>query len=300
MKFFLTVSLIVAFMAMVCADELNDEKGAFTQCHKDLYSCYKQETNTAKECLVKYKDCMAALIPTMPYFMTLCKKDLTFCTSHAQGIKAKADCYIEYGKCLKNGGPTPVTYSPSHHAMDDSSTGQFTDCHKELYNCYKAENSSAKECLIKYKDCMAALVPTMPYYVTLCNKDLSWCVSHANGIKAQAVCFYDYGKCLKDGGPTPVTYAPEKRMPPTLAPTHGPLAQCQIDLYNCNNNPDKTVMECLVDYKDCMAQLIPPYVATCKKEADKCYENATGLKDKAKCAIDFSVCLSNGGPTQAA
>lgn len=39
------------------------------------------------------------------------------------------------------------------------------DCHKELYNCYKAENSSAKECLIKYKDCMAALVPTMPYYV---------------------------------------------------------------------------------------------------------------------------------------
>ena len=30
MKFFLTVSLIVAFMAMVCADELNDEKGAFT------------------------------------------------------------------------------------------------------------------------------------------------------------------------------------------------------------------------------------------------------------------------------
>lgn len=50
------------------------------------------------------------------------------------------------------------------------------------------------------------------------------CVSHAQGIKAQAVCFYDYGKCLKDGGPTPVTYAPEKRMPPTLAPTHGPLA----------------------------------------------------------------------------
>ena len=30
MKFFLTVSLIVAFIAMVCADELNDEKGAFT------------------------------------------------------------------------------------------------------------------------------------------------------------------------------------------------------------------------------------------------------------------------------
>ena len=38
------------------------------------------------------------------------------------------------------------------------------------------------------------------------------------------------------------------------------LQQCQIDLYNCNNNPDKTVIECLVDYKDCMAQLIPPYV----------------------------------------
>ena len=75
-------------------------------------------------------------------------------------------------------------------------------------------------------------LPLIYYFVlsvifqTLCNKDLSWCVSHAQGIKAQAGCFYDYGKCLKDGGPTPVTYAPESRM--MDEPTRGPFAVCLL------------------------------------------------------------------------
>ncbi|KAJ7385840.1 hypothetical protein OS493_013875 [Desmophyllum pertusum] len=173
----------------------------------------------------------------------------------------------------------------------------FQQCQKDLYSCFKAGNSTKKECLVTYKNCMAALIPTMPYFVTLCKKDLSWCVSHAQGIKMQAGCFVDFAKCLKNKGPTPVTYAPDSRA--MDEPTHSPLAQCQIDLYDCNNKGDKTSMECLADYKTCMGQLIPPYVETCNKKAKTCYANAPGIFDKAKCAADYAKCLTSGGPDEA-
>lgn len=89
--------------------------------------CLEDKIFVGYECsILKRRSHNMVVILSFFCLQTLCKKDLTFCTSHAQGIKAKADCYIEYGKCLKNGGPTPVTYSPSHHAMDDTSSGQFT------------------------------------------------------------------------------------------------------------------------------------------------------------------------------
>lgn len=96
-------------------------------CQFSALICLKDKIFVGYECsILKRRSHNMVVILSFFCLQTLCKKDLTFCTSHAQGIKAKADCYIEYGKCLKNGGPTPVTYSPSHHAMDDSSSGQFT------------------------------------------------------------------------------------------------------------------------------------------------------------------------------
>jgi len=58
--------------------------------------------------------------------------------------------------------------------------------------------------------------------------DLSWCISHAQGIKAQAGCFWDFAKCLKNQGPTPVTNAPESRA--IIEPTRGPFAVCWTTL----------------------------------------------------------------------
>ncbi|KAJ7385841.1 hypothetical protein OS493_013876 [Desmophyllum pertusum] len=185
---------------------------------------------------------------------------------------------------------------------DDPGKLQVIQCKKDLYNCFKAGNSTKKECLVAYKNCMVAMVPTMPYFVTLCKKDLSWCVSHAQGIKMQAGCFVDFAKCLKNKGPTPVTYAPDSRAMDAPAPTRHTGVQCQIDLYDCNNKGDKTTMECLTDYKTCMAQLIPPYVETCNNKAKVCYANGESIFDKAKCAVDYAECLTNGaseGPDEA-
>ena len=54
--------------------------------------------------------------------------DLSWCTTHSQDWKETGTCYLEFAKCLKDGGPTPVTYAPELAAakMDDQPTrGQF-------------------------------------------------------------------------------------------------------------------------------------------------------------------------------
>ena len=50
-------------------------------------------------------------------------------TTHSQDWKETGTCYLEFAKCLKDGGPTSVTYAPELAAakMDDEPTrGQFT------------------------------------------------------------------------------------------------------------------------------------------------------------------------------
>ena len=37
----------------------------------------------------------------------------------------QAGCFVDYAKCLKNKGPTPVTYAPDSRAMDEPTRGPF-------------------------------------------------------------------------------------------------------------------------------------------------------------------------------
>lgn len=37
----------------------------------------------------------------------------------------QAGCFVDYAKCLRNKGPTPVTYAPDARAMDEPTRGPF-------------------------------------------------------------------------------------------------------------------------------------------------------------------------------
>lgn len=40
----------------------------------------------------------------------------------------QAGCFVDFAKCLKNQGPTPVTYAPDSRAMDEPTRGPFAVC----------------------------------------------------------------------------------------------------------------------------------------------------------------------------
>ncbi|KAJ7385836.1 hypothetical protein OS493_013871 [Desmophyllum pertusum] len=86
-------------------------------------------------------------------------------------------------------------------------------------------------------------------------------------------------------------------------PTKHPYFQCKIDLYKCFKDGQKGKLECLRDYRSCMAVLLPtiptlpPFVIACKDNLKSCMTSASGFKAKALCFKQLAICLKNKGPS---
>ncbi|KAJ7385837.1 hypothetical protein OS493_013872 [Desmophyllum pertusum] len=85
-------------------------------------------------------------------------------------------------------------------------------------------------------------------------------------------------------------------------PTKHPYFQCKMDMYGCITTGVKGKLGCLMDYKSCMAVLIPtipPHVKQCQAKAKECFANASDWKGRFQCTKELAICLKNGAPTQA-
>ncbi|KAK3738444.1 hypothetical protein QZH41_017076 [Actinostola sp. cb2023] len=307
MKQSVAVILLVAFVAQIYASpELDDflidasddsDRHPYVQCKIDLYDCMRKGAQKKSECLKAYYTCMKQLIPTIPPFVIQCKDELKSCVASASGFVEKGKCFIAFAKCLKNGGPV----SPSIVYRDDvvdPPRHPYVQCKIDLYDCIRRKNKDRLQCLKDYKNCMAVLIPTIPPFVIACKDELKGCVAGASTIMAKATCFKEFGKCLINKGPSPPALDAGDYILNLLedapAPTRHPYFQCKIDLYKCMKDGQKGKVECLKEYKSCMAQLIPtipPHVLQCRDKLKACYSAASGWRAKAKCFVDFGKCL---------
>lgn len=284
------------------------DRHPYVQCKIDLYDCIRLGQKGKLECMKDYKTCMFVLIPTVPPFVVKCNDDLKFCVNSASGIFNKAKCFTKYAKCLYNKGNVAVP--PQDDEADDGSTDPtrhpYVQCKIDLYDCIKAGQSKL-ECMKVYKSCMAVLIPTIPPFVIQCKDNLKACVSSASGIIAKSKCFLVFAKCLKNGGPAnpPASFLLDTSAlvqdEGAVAPTRHPYFQCKIDLYKCFKEGEKGRLECLKDYKSCMAALLPtlpplpPYVGVCKARVKQCLKGASGFLAKGRCFVGFAKCLKNKG-----
>merc|ERR550519_675680 len=307
------VVLLFAFVAQIYASpEMDDflmesaddsDRHPYVQCKIDLYDCLRKGNSSKKECMKTYYKCMKQLVPTVPPWMIQCKDELKSCISNEPDWINKGKCFIAFGKCIKNGGPTsPVIYRDDEEPGVVPPRHPYVQCKIDLYDCIRLKKKTKMECLKDYKSCMAVLIPTIPPFVIACKDDLKTCISSASGFVAKAKCFQTFGSCLMNKGPSPPALDAGEYILNALedapAPTRHPYFQCKIDLYKCMKDGQTGKFQCLKNYKTCMSQLIPtipPFIAKCRAELKVCLANAAGLKDKANCAVAFGKCLKNGG-----
>merc|ERR1711872_560186 len=268
-----SVAVILLFVFVVqtyASPEIDDflmesaddsDRHPYVQCKIDLYDCINIGAVSKTECTKTYYKCMKQLIPTIPPWMIQCKDELSTCLSTTSTLLTKGRCFVRFGKCLKNGGPTsPPTFRDDEEPGVVPSRHPYVQCKIDLYDCIR--------------------------------------------LKKKAKCFKDYGYCLINKGPSPppslnageyILNALEDQGP---APTRHPYLQCKVDLYKCIKDGQKGKLQCMKDYKNCMAQLIPtlpPYVAQCSEKAKVCYKAASGWKAHWECGKTFFKCLKNKG-----
>jgi len=193
-------------------DEADDEaivpsRHPYVQCKIDLYDCIKAGKDNKLQCMKAYKDCMAVLIPTIPPFLVQCKDELKTCVSSSSRIRGKAKCFVEFAKCVKNGGPANP---PASFLLDTTSLLEdegevvptrhpLLQCQIDLFKCIKDKIKGKVECLKEYKSCMGALIPTLPPYVKTCREQLKECLKKSK-FWARGKCFVAFAKCLKNKG----------------------------------------------------------------------------------------------------
>lgn len=320
------------FEELLLADDAESDvpdRHPSVQCSIDLYDCFKAGTLSKKECMLKYKSCMAVLIPTLPPMVTTCNNKLYDCIKAGKGklecmkefsscmsvllptlppfvttcnnnlkqclqeqsfLAGKAQCFVDYGKCLINKGPV------TEALMDVSYDGEpdrhpYVQCKIDLYDCIKAGVKGKLECMKEYKDCMAVLIPTVPPFVITCKNNLRQCLNDSKGWKEKAQCFLDFGKCLKNKGPAEVALDAIEDM--GQVQDESGYVQCMKDLYQCYKDK-KDIKTCTAEYKTCVEALIPDYVKQCYAKGKECYASATNIKEKYECGKELAVCLKNG------
>ncbi|KAK3748811.1 hypothetical protein QZH41_016028, partial [Actinostola sp. cb2023] len=70
-----------------------------------------------------------------------------------------------------------------------------------------------------------------------CNAELKSCLAGASGLWEKAKCFTGYAKCL--------------------IPTGHPFFKCKIELVKCVKDGKTGKVRCMLNYTNCMAQLLP-------------------------------------------
>jgi len=333
MKSFVVIFLF-AFLAGIHGDEFEEllmandgdpDRHPYVQCKIDLYDCVKAGDLTNTECLVKYKSCMAVLMPTLPPIVTNCSNKLYDCVKAGKGklecikeysscmsalippfvrvcnnhlkqcfkdekfLAGKAKCLVSYGKCIKNKGPV------TEASMDTSNDGEpdrhpFVQCKIDFYDCMR-RNDTKLRCLKEYKNCMAALIPTIPPFVITCKNNFKQCLNAAAELAEKAKCFKDFGKCLINKGPAEI--ALDAIQDVGQAEDVNGLKQCTMDFYQCYKN-GTDVKTCSAEYNACLAALIPEYMKQCYATAQECFKTADTPVDKYGCFKDLRICIKNG------